>query len=280
VPLTETDAQRPINPYGYTKLVVEQMLRDAESAHGIRHVALRYFNAAGADPDGELGELHEPETHLIPLVLFTAMGQRPSIQVFGAGYATPDGTCVRDYVHVSDLAGAHVAALEWIAADKSSNSFNLGNDRGFSVAEVIRTAEEVTGSAIKAQMRPRRPGDPPTWSATQPRRGSCSTGSRSFPHSRSRSIMPSDGFVTKCNNWLRSGRHHSVKTELVAGTVERPGTPGTSLRQLGLPSRHSAAGTVVAFFQNPLQGLRTLWTAQRWMRTTGKRCIPIEIRTH
>jgi len=111
---------------------------------------------------GSWGELHEPETHLIPLVLFTAMGLRPSIQVFGGDYATPDVTCVRDYIHVSDLADAHVAALEWIAADKSSNSFNLGNDRGFSVAEVIRTAEDVTGSAIKAQMCPRRPGDPPT----------------------------------------------------------------------------------------------------------------------
>jgi UDP-arabinose 4-epimerase len=162
VPLTETDAQQPINPYGYTKLVVERMLRDTEIAHGIRHVALRYFNAAGADPDGELGELHEPETHLIPLVLFTAMGRRPSIQVFGGDYATPDGTCVRDYIHVSDLADAHVAALEWMAAAKSSNAFNLGNDRGYSVTEVIRTAEEVTGSAIKAQMCPRRPGDPPT----------------------------------------------------------------------------------------------------------------------
>jgi UDP-arabinose 4-epimerase len=162
VPLTETDAQQPINPYGYTKLVVERMLRDTEIAHGIRHVALRYFNAAGADPDGELGELHEPETHLIPLVLFTAMGRRPSIQVFGGDYATPDGTCIRDYIHVSDLADAHVAALEWMAAEKSSNAFNLGNERGYSVAEVIRTAEEVTGSAIKAQMCPRRPGDPPT----------------------------------------------------------------------------------------------------------------------
>src|SRR5262249_23353449 len=113
-------------------------------------------------PTGGWGELLGAEKHLIPLVLFIAIGLRPSIQVFGGDYATPDVTCVRDYIHVSDLADAHVAALEWIAADKSSNSFNLGNDRGFSVAEVIRTAEDVTGSAIKAQMCPRRPGDPPT----------------------------------------------------------------------------------------------------------------------
>jgi UDP-glucose-4-epimerase GalE len=162
LPLTENEAQQPVNPYGYTKLVVERMLRDAEAAHGINHVALRYFNAAGADPDGELGELHEPETHLIPLVLFAAMGRMPSIKVFGNDYPTPDGTCIRDYVHVSDLAQAHVAALDWLAAGKPSDSFNLGNGHGFSVAEVIQTAEEVTGLTIKAKMCPRRAGDPPT----------------------------------------------------------------------------------------------------------------------
>jgi UDP-arabinose 4-epimerase len=161
LPLTEDHPQRPVNPYGYTKLVVEQMLRDAEAAHGIRNVALRYFNAAGADPAGELGELHEPETHLIPLVLFAAMGRLPSIQVFGNDYPTPDGTCVRDFVHVSDLADAHVAAVEWLAANKPSSSFNLGNGRGYSVAEVIRTAEEITGLAVKAEILPRRAGDPP-----------------------------------------------------------------------------------------------------------------------
>jgi UDP-arabinose 4-epimerase len=162
VPLTETDPQQPINPYGYTKLVVERMLRDAEIAHGIRHVALRYFNAAGSDPDGELGELHEPETHLIPLVLLTALGRRASIQILGNDYATSDGTCVRDYVHVSDLADAHVAAVDWLAAGKSSDSFNLGNGHGFSVAKVIQTAEQITGLPIKTEMCPRRPGDPPT----------------------------------------------------------------------------------------------------------------------
>jgi UDP-arabinose 4-epimerase len=161
VPLTESDPQQPINPYGYTKLVVEQMLRDAEVAHGLRYVALRYFNAAGADPIGDLGEWHQPETHLIPLVLFTAMGWRDSLKLFGNDYPTADGTCVRDYVHVSDLADAHVAALEWLASGNTSDSFNLGNGLGFSVAEVVRASEKATGKRIKIEVCPRRPGDPP-----------------------------------------------------------------------------------------------------------------------
>jgi UDP-arabinose 4-epimerase len=161
LPLREDDPKSPVNPYGYTKFVVERMLKEVETAHGIRHVALRYFNAAGADPEGELGELHEPETHLIPLVLFAAMGRLPSIKVFGEDYPTPDGTCIRDYVHVSDLADAHVAALAWLAAGRPSESFNLGNGRGFSVAEVIHASERIVGLPIRAEICPRRPGDPP-----------------------------------------------------------------------------------------------------------------------
>ena len=161
LPLTENDAQRPINPYGQTKLVVERMLREVEAAHGIRHVVLRYFNAAGADPSGELGEWHEPETHLIPLVLSTAIGRQDSTKIFGDDYPTADGTCIRDYVHVSDLADAHVAALQWLAAGNSSDSFNLGNGRGWSVAQVIAQCERITGKKIKTEIWPRRPGDPP-----------------------------------------------------------------------------------------------------------------------
>jgi UDP-glucose-4-epimerase GalE len=161
LPLKEDAPQNPVNPYGYTKLVVERMLKEVEAAHGIRHVALRYFNAAGADPNGELGELHQPETHLIPLVLFAAMGREPSIKIFGNDYPTPDGTCVRDYVHVSDLADAHVAALNWLGAGKPSESFNLGNGLGFSVAEVVKSAKEVTKLSVRTEMSPRRPGDPP-----------------------------------------------------------------------------------------------------------------------
>jgi UDP-glucose 4-epimerase len=137
------------------------MLKDAETAHGIRHVSLRYFNAAGADPDGELGELHQPETHLIPLVILTAMGVKPSVRIFGDDYPTPDGTCIRDYVHVSDLADGHVAAIDWLAAGKPSAAFNLGTGRGYSVGEIVQVSERVTGLRISTQVCPRRPGDPP-----------------------------------------------------------------------------------------------------------------------
>jgi UDP-glucose-4-epimerase GalE len=160
LPLTEDHPQVPVNPYGYTKLAAERMLKDVEAAHGIRHVALRYFNAAGADPDGEIGEMHDPETHLIPLVL-RAAASTGSVKVFGTDYPTADGTCIRDYVHVSDLADAHVAALAWLDAGKATQSFNLGNGRGFSVTEVIRTTEAITGCAIRTEHCARRPGDPP-----------------------------------------------------------------------------------------------------------------------
>jgi UDP-arabinose 4-epimerase len=161
MPLTEDTQQLPVNPYGYSKLVVERMLKDVEIAHGIRHVALRYFNAAGADPDGELGELHQPETHLIPLVLLSALGRYPSVKIYGNNYDTPDGTCVRDYIHVSDLASAHVAALKWLEAGNNSDVFNLGNGHGFSVAEVIRACEQITGQKIRTEICARRAGDPP-----------------------------------------------------------------------------------------------------------------------
>jgi UDP-arabinose 4-epimerase len=161
VPLKEGDPQNPINPYGYSKFVVERMLKDAAAAYGIRHVSLRYFNAAGADPDGEVGELHEPETHLVPLVILTAMGWKPFVRIYGDDYPTPDGTCIRDYVHVSDLADAHVSAIEWLAAGKPSMAFNLGTGRGYSVGEIVHAGECVTGLKIRTQIYPRRPGDPP-----------------------------------------------------------------------------------------------------------------------
>jgi UDP-arabinose 4-epimerase len=161
LPLTEDAPQSPVNPYGHTKLVAERMLREAEDAHGIKHVALRYFNAAGADPDGEIGEQHQPETHLIPLALLAAKGRLPAIDIFGDSYPTSDGTCVRDFVHVTDLADAHVSAVGWLSDGNSSQSFNLGNGEGASVREVLRTSEEVTGLRIKARIRPPRQGDPP-----------------------------------------------------------------------------------------------------------------------
>ncbi|MBI5445335.1 MAG: UDP-glucose 4-epimerase GalE [Deltaproteobacteria bacterium] len=160
VPVTEEHRQNPVNPYGRTKLAVEWMLRDFEVAHGIRHVNLRYFNAAGADPEGELGEDHDPETHLIPLVLQVAAGKRPHIAVFGTDYPTRDGTCVRDYVHVTDLAEAHVLALERLLEGGRSASYNVGNGRGYSVREVIEAARRLTGHPIPLLEARRRPGDP------------------------------------------------------------------------------------------------------------------------
>jgi len=161
VPITEDHPQFPINPYGATKLMVERILADFDVAHEFKSVCFRYFNAAGADPDGLLGEDHNPETHLIPLVLQTALGMRESIAVFGTDYPTPDGTCIRDYIHVADLATAHVLGLEYLLQGNNSDIFNLGNGSGFSVKEVIEAAKEVTGREITVVERDRRPGDPP-----------------------------------------------------------------------------------------------------------------------
>jgi UDP-arabinose 4-epimerase len=141
--------------------MIEQMLRDFDAAHGLRSISLRYFNAAGADPDGETGESHDPETHLIPLVLDAVAGLRPEIVVYGDDYGTPDGTCIRDYIHVTDLADAHVLALAALEAGAKTTAYNLGNGRGFSVKEVIDTARQVTGREILVRMGSRRPGDPP-----------------------------------------------------------------------------------------------------------------------
>lgn len=162
VPILESFPQNPINPYGMTKLVVEKLLSDFDVAHSMKSVIFRYFNAAGADPAGLLGEDHSPETHLIPLVLLTALGQRPSISIFGTDYPTPDGTCIRDYIHVSDLADAHVLGLQYLLDGHGSEVFNLGNGNGFSVKEVIETAVQVTGRQITVVEEDRRPGDPPS----------------------------------------------------------------------------------------------------------------------
>ena len=161
VPITEDHPQQPINPYGASKLMIERMLGDFDVAHELRSISLRYFNAAGADPDGEIGEAHDPETHLIPLVLDAAAGHRSAITVYGNDYDTADGTCIRDYIHVTDLAKAHVLALQALDRGAPSTVYNLGNGQGFSVQEVIDRAREVTGRAIPVNMGPRRPGDPP-----------------------------------------------------------------------------------------------------------------------
>lgn len=159
-PIEEGDRTEPTNPYGATKLAIENMLKWCDCAYNIRYVALRYFNAAGSDTEAGIGEDHNPESHLIPLVMKTALGQRDHIGIFGEDYPTPDGTCVRDYIHVKDLAEAHLLALEYLERGGSSDVFNLGNGAGYSVREIIETARRITGKEIKAVVEPRRGGDP------------------------------------------------------------------------------------------------------------------------
>ncbi len=161
VPIEENTPRQPVNPYGVSKMFFEQALEAYDRAYQFRYASLRYFNAAGADDSGEIGELHDPETHLIPLALSAAAGLGPELQVFGSDYPTPDGTCIRDYIHVNDLATAHVKALELLAAGKGSFAVNLGTGTGASVSEVISTVEKVTGKRVPYKMVPRRPGDPP-----------------------------------------------------------------------------------------------------------------------
>jgi len=160
-PIRETAPQLPVSPYGETKLAIERALRWYGEAYDLRSVSLRYFNAAGADPEGEIGELHEPETHLVPLVLQTALGQRAQIDVYGTDYPTADGTAVRDYIHVQDLAEAHLRALEHLCSGREGTALNLGTGHGHSVREVIAAAEAVSGRAVPWRDAARRPGDPP-----------------------------------------------------------------------------------------------------------------------
>jgi UDP-arabinose 4-epimerase len=160
-PISEDHPQHPINPYGASKLMVERMLRDCDHAYGLRSISLRYFNAAGADVDGEVGESHDPETHLIPLIFDAAVGKRAHITVYGDDYGTPDGSCIRDYIHVADLADAHVLALQALGEGAQTDAFNLGNGGGFSVFEVIERAQAMVGKKIPMRVGPRRAGDPP-----------------------------------------------------------------------------------------------------------------------
>ncbi len=159
-PIDEQHPKQPINPYGRTKWMVEQILGDYDRAYGLKSICLRYFNAAGADPSGLIGERHDPETHLIPLILQAASGRRNAISVFGRDYPTPDGTCIRDYIHVTDLCQAHLLGMHKLIADNTSRAYNLGNNNGFSVQEVIDAARKVTGKEIKIIDAPRREGDP------------------------------------------------------------------------------------------------------------------------
>ncbi len=161
VPIPEQHRTQPVNPYGATKLAMEWMLADFGAAHGVRSVCLRYFNAAGADPDGDLGERHDPETHALPLALMAALGRRDCFQIFGTDYDTPDGTAIRDYIHVADLATAHVRALDRLRQGGDSSVFNLGTGRGTSVQELVDSVARVTGRPVPVRRAPRRAGDPP-----------------------------------------------------------------------------------------------------------------------
>lgn len=161
IPITEKSLQNPVNPYGWSKLMIERILFDYADAYNLKYCSLRYFNAAGADPDGDIGEWHIPETHLIPLVLDAALGLREEIKIYGTDYSTKDGTCIRDYIHVKDLAHAHLLALEYLLDGGESNVFNLGNANGYSVKEVIKSVERVTKKHINVIESDRRPGDPP-----------------------------------------------------------------------------------------------------------------------
>ena len=160
IPITENHPQTPVSPYGKSKLMVEDILKDFDSAYGIKHVNLRYFNAAGADPDAEIGERHDPETHLIPLTIYAALGLRDSIKIFGTDYPTKDGTCIRDYIHVTDLADAHIKAFEQIKTTNKSDSFNLGNDTGHSVRDIINAVKKISKKDFTVIETERRAGDP------------------------------------------------------------------------------------------------------------------------
>jgi len=166
-PIDEDHPTAPINPYGWTKLMVERILQDYDRAYGLKFVSLRYFNASGADPDGALGECHDPETHLIPNILRALSGRQEALDIYGEDFPTPDGTAIRDYIHVSDLAAAHVLALQRLAAEPRSEFINLGTNRGYSVREVVAAAERIVGRPVPVRMRPRREGDVPVLLASK-----------------------------------------------------------------------------------------------------------------
>jgi UDP-glucose 4-epimerase len=195
IPIPEDTPREPVNPYGVTKLLFERALEAYDHAYGLRFVALRYFNAAGADPSGEIGELHDPETHLIPLALAAAAGMRPAIEIYGEDYPTADGTCIRDYIHMNDLAEAHVRALEYLAEGGESIALNLGTGRGYSVKEVLAEVETVTGRALNRRTGPRRPGDPPVLVADPSR------AQRTLNWRAQRSL---NEIVSSAWNWMRN----------------------------------------------------------------------------
>lgn len=201
IPIQELDPCRPVNPYGVTKLFFEEALRAYHRAYGVRSISLRYFNAAGAHPSGEIGELHEPETHIIPCVLRAAAGLQPYFEIFGDDYPTPDGTCIRDYVHVCDLARAHVSALRHLLQDAECEAFNLGTGRGYSVRDVVAECERATGRPIPIRITPRRIGDPPVLLADP-------SAAQRVLEWKARHTLPE--MVASAWRWLQSQQHALV----------------------------------------------------------------------
>ena len=212
VPVAEDAPTVPATVYGRSKLWCEQILQDAERTHGIRSISLRYFNAAGGDPDGEIGETHDPETHLVPVALEAAAGLRPGVQVFGTDYATPDGTCVRDFVHVTDLGDAHTLALRRLLDGGSSGHFNLGSGTGFSVLQVLQSVERVTGLRVPVEMVARRPGDAPVLLADITR------AKRELGWRPVRSAI--DTQIADAWRWLRTCRPHPTRRPTQASGAE------------------------------------------------------------
>ena len=202
VPITEENPRDPVNPYGITKMIFERALEAYDHAYGLRYAALRYFNAAGADEAGEIGELHDPETHLIPAALEAVVGVRPELEVFGTDYPTPDGTCVRDYIHVNDLAEAHVSALQYLERGGNSVAVNLGTGRGTSVKEILDAIEKVAGKPVPHRLSPRRAGDPPSLVADPSR------AQQLLQWKAERSL---DEIVSTAWKWMQSNRPAAVR---------------------------------------------------------------------
>lgn len=275
LPIDEDSPVVPISPYGRTKAMFEQILTDYECAYGLRWVALRYFNAAGAMPDGSIGEDHRPETHLIPLVLGQALRSAhpgtlpdgPPLQVFGNDYDTPDGTCIRDYVHVLDLASAHVRALDYLAAGETSAAMNLGNQTGCSVLEMIDACRQVTGQEINYKIAPRRPGDPPRLVAQADRALRSYPGGRNTPTSTPSSRPPGDGTATTLTD---SGSDQPAARAEGRGPGRRaPITTSPPPWGTGPPDRRCLAGRPLARSRQQPQAVATFLRFPQGLSTRG-----------
>ena len=266
-PIAEDHPLAPINPYGRTKRIIEDALGDFTAAHGLRSVSLRYFNAAGAHPDGTIGEAHDPETHLIPNALLAILGKRPALEVFGDDYSTRDGTCIRDYVHVQDLCAAHLAALDLMDEGSGAHAFNLGNGTGFTILEVMEAARRVTGHAVPFGVAGRRPGDAAVLVADGARARPCSVGRRPSTPSRRSSRPPGAGTATRNTDAAEYGSRMTTESDHDPTRVMGAHTAGRLDRFADTPHRRF----------NPLAGEWVLVSPHRNRRPwQGTRETPIE----